>query len=197
MATRFLCSVPDCDKAAITRGWCQAHYRRWQRHGDPLAGRTPNGKAHEFLEFAASYEGDDCLTWPYATVENGYGRVNIGGRIRVASQVVCEIAHGERPSDRHEAAHSCGRGHLGCVNRLHLSWKTPSENQADKVSHGTALRGERSNFAKLTEDDVRRIFRDSRTGTAIAADFGISFVTVSDIKRRKSWFWLDMNQIGQ
>lgn len=34
------CKIDWCDKPARTRGWCQAHYRRWQRHGDPLGGGT-------------------------------------------------------------------------------------------------------------------------------------------------------------
>lgn len=36
--TDRICSVESCPKAAYTRGWCNAHYIRWQRHGDPLGG---------------------------------------------------------------------------------------------------------------------------------------------------------------
>lgn len=33
------CSIDGCGKRAInSRGWCNAHYHRWQRHGDPLGG---------------------------------------------------------------------------------------------------------------------------------------------------------------
>lgn len=34
------CSVPGCDRPHKARGWCQAHYRRWQTHGDVLASRA-------------------------------------------------------------------------------------------------------------------------------------------------------------
>lgn len=37
-ATRT-CSVEGCERAAKKREWCNAHYRRWLRHGDPAAGR--------------------------------------------------------------------------------------------------------------------------------------------------------------
>lgn len=30
------CSINDCDGIASTRGWCEKHYGRWKRHGDPL-----------------------------------------------------------------------------------------------------------------------------------------------------------------
>ena len=35
------CTVNDCIKPATIRGWCNAHYLRWQRHGDPLGGGRP------------------------------------------------------------------------------------------------------------------------------------------------------------
>lgn len=38
MANPKLCSIPDCGKPAYGHGWCSAHYSRWYRHGDPLAG---------------------------------------------------------------------------------------------------------------------------------------------------------------
>jgi 5-methylcytosine-specific restriction endonuclease McrA len=30
------CSIEGCGKPGFCRGWCTAHYSRWQRHGDPL-----------------------------------------------------------------------------------------------------------------------------------------------------------------
>lgn len=29
------CSIADCGKRAIARGWCHTHYKRWQTTGDP------------------------------------------------------------------------------------------------------------------------------------------------------------------
>lgn len=42
MASSRLCAIPECGKAAEKRGWCNGHYIRWRRHGDPLAGRPSN-----------------------------------------------------------------------------------------------------------------------------------------------------------
>lgn len=33
--TERTCSVNGCEKPARTRGWCNAHYLKWYRHGDP------------------------------------------------------------------------------------------------------------------------------------------------------------------
>lgn len=32
------CSIDDCGKPMLARGWCSAHWTRWKRHGDPMAG---------------------------------------------------------------------------------------------------------------------------------------------------------------
>lgn len=40
------CAVGECERAAEKRGWCNLHYRRWRRHGDPLVVlKQPNGAA--------------------------------------------------------------------------------------------------------------------------------------------------------
>jgi hypothetical protein len=33
------CTIDECTKPARGRGWCEAHYARYRRHGDPLGGR--------------------------------------------------------------------------------------------------------------------------------------------------------------
>lgn len=32
------CSVGDCEKRAVTRGYCDKHYKRWRKYGDPEKG---------------------------------------------------------------------------------------------------------------------------------------------------------------
>ncbi|MFR9773031.1 hypothetical protein [Nocardia sp. SC052] len=35
--TQHICAIEYCNKPAVGRGWCRAHYTRWHRYGDPLA----------------------------------------------------------------------------------------------------------------------------------------------------------------
>ena len=147
----------------------------------------------QFLREAASHDGlSGCLTWPFHRNAKGYaGRVDWeGGRDKAASRVLCELVHGPAPSPRHQAAHSCGRGHLGCVSGGHVRWATPKENNADKFHHGTMVRGERIYCAKLTSADVRQLRGAHGAGlnqVALAQRFGITPGTVWRILHGKTW----------
>lgn len=196
MANSRLCSITDCGKKHDACGYCKVHYMRMRRHGDPLFSQgTEPGKVKEFYETTVlKYEGDECLIWPYSRHPNGYGTVSKDGKTTGVSRLVCKETCGDPPTPDHEAAHSCGNGHLGCVTKRHLSWKTPKGNCADKLIHGTLLRGEKHNMAKLTEAqviEIRALLGKNELQKDIAEKYGVSFFAVSDIKRGKSWGWLE------
>jgi hypothetical protein len=111
---------------------------------------------------------------------------------------MCERKHGPAPTLDHEAAHSCGKGHEGCINPHHLDWKTPAENQADKLTHGTHRRGERCPTAKLTEKDVREIraLQGRLLGREVGEIYGVTRWTVFDIWKRRIWSWMDADKVG-
>ena len=186
------CSIDGCERPSRARGWCVAHWDRWHHHGDPLAGGINRGEAIAFLQAAMSSETDECVIWPFARDSAGYGKVRIDGKTRTVSREVCIAIHGEPPTPKHDAAHNCGKGHLGCINHRHLTWKTRTENQADRLIHGTSNRGERCGTAKLTEGEVRVIRRlyGTKPLREIAEHFGVTCQTVYDIHRRKKWGWM-------
>lgn len=111
-----------------------------------------------------------------------------------APRVMCILAHGEPPTAKHETAHSCGNGHKGCMNPRHLSWKTAVENAADMETHGTRRKGTEINTNKLTQSDVTEIrSRPVRRGdlAELSDEFGVTKSTISDIRLRKTWAWLE------
>ncbi|MDW9762144.1 hypothetical protein GOB02_21645 [Sinorhizobium meliloti] len=198
MAVNFkACPVTDCNGNAhrIARGckgYCNAHYLRFRRYGDPLAGSTPIGDPMRYIQHVALlHRGTDCLAWPFGKTRAGYGTIKIDGKTREVHRYICEIINGYPPTPDHEAAHSCGKGHEACISPGHLSWKTPAENAADKFVHETAVRGER--LSKLSEAQVREIrnLKGVRSQAKIAREFGVNQSTISDIHRRAKWAWLD------
>jgi hypothetical protein len=151
--------------------------------------RTAPGAPRAFFEVAASQsDATACIKWPFSVQTSGYGQVRLGSRVRRVHRLMCETIHGEQPSPKHEAAHSCGE--KLCINPHHLRWSTHSENIADKLDHGTHNLGERNQLAKLTEDDARAILDDGRSHVDIAGDYGVHASTIWAIKHRKSWAWL-------
>jgi hypothetical protein len=199
--TETLCNIAGCEKRHLSLGYCSAHYNRLKRHGDPFGGGSARPKQGYVLRFfqdvVLAHDGDDCLIWPFARW-NGYAQMSFEGKTRWVSRLVCEEEHGPPPSSKHEAAHICGKGNLGCVSRRHLFWRTPVENASDKYRHGTPPRGERCGTSKLTADDVREIraLADTCTQASIAERFGIKPNTVSGIVSGKSWGWLDATAPG-
>lgn len=185
-----VCEVSGCGRKNYGRKrFCRNHHYRHRHYGDPLGGRTPHGEVREYFEdVVLKYEGRDCLTWPY-TFTTGSCQMWDNGTIRTVPRVICERVIGPAPTPEHEAAHSCGKAHLRCVAKNHLSWKTPKENAADKIAHGTDPRGERGPRAKLTEAQVREI--RSLLGTAshrvIGEKFGVKHQTIWGISAGRHW----------
>ena len=134
-----LCLVDGCDDPAFCKDLCVRHYKRLDRHGDAEAGGTDWGAPEEFYQsVVATYEGDECLIWPFARNSQGYGHIRLNGSMVLVTRRVCEADHGEPTDGQSFALHSCGNGHLGCVNRQHLRWGSQVENMADMVKHREA-----------------------------------------------------------
>lgn len=122
-------------------------------------------------------------------------RLSKGGVARACAvhRLVLETFRGPCPEGM-EACHGNGNG---ADNRLeNLRWDTSKRNKADKRAHGTVPVGERHHNAKLTELDVRRIFRlrgEGRTQRAIAAELGVSVSRVCVILKRREWRHVELD----
>jgi hypothetical protein len=179
------CSVAQCGKPVLARGLCSAHYQRWWKWSAP-ARIDPK----EWLKDHSNYTGLECLIWPLCRNAAGYAQVIWNGKQTNAHRVMCEMAHGSPPSPKHQAAHSCGNGKIGCVHPEHLRWATPKENMADQVAHGTRRVGNSVPSSRLNDRDVTSIrtrLANGETHSSIAKKYGVARSTISWIKSGKTW----------
>lgn len=155
-----------------------------------MATRTKAGEARQALDaIIKAGPQPTCVFWPFGKNNQGYGMIAVNRKMRLASRAVCEAVHGPAPTEKHQAAHACGNGHLGCVNPGCLYWATSKQNQADRVKHGTLLSGPKNPAAKLTTQDVIAI-RSNPTGLKgkdLAALFGVSGQQISKIRLGLQW----------
>lgn len=140
--------------------------------------------ARRWLEMHLNHQDREfCLIWPFSRAQNGYGTAGHAGYIR-PHRIMCEHRNGPPPSDKHQAAHSCGNGHLGCVNPWHVNWRTPAENQRERYQqHGLMP------SRKLTPEQVDEIrSMKSRERTVDTAErFQVTEANIRQIQSGKIW----------
>lgn len=122
--TAAVCLIAGCDSPGVKREWCQKHYRRWQRHGDPLYETTADDRLWKKIEFT-----DTCWLWLGRANKGGYGLAWLGRSstpvATSAHRVVYERLVGPIPPDM-QLDHLCRNRR--CVNPHHLEVVTPRVN---------------------------------------------------------------------
>ncbi len=129
-----------------------------------------------------------CWLWLGPLTEKGYAQFGIfsdhrGQKVQ-AHRFSFHDIKGPIPPGMF-VCHACDNRQ--CVNPHHLWPGSCADNHADRNAKGRQASGERNGNAVLTDDQVRQIFMDSRSGPAIAAQFGIGSSTVYDIRKRRFW----------
>ena len=187
MANKPICLIPNCGKVSRTRGYCEGHYWRLRKHGDPLAGLTARGASMAALKTLFLIETDECILWDGPTVK-GYPVVSRGKKLERAHRVVCEWNDGPCPPEKVDCAHSC---HTPlCLNKRHLRWATRLENAQDRTAAERQTRGSAVKLSKLKEADIpiiRQLAAAGVTAVAIAEKFGVTDVAISCILTGKTW----------
>jgi hypothetical protein len=131
------CTIEGCDRPQVARGWCHAHWSRWQRNGDvradlPIGGVEP----YERVMARSVEQPGGCRVWTGAVGTHGYGVTSTprgakakGNRMVCVHRIVAE--HHLGPSDLF-VLHSCDN--KLCVNIDHLRYGTHSDNMIDMHS---------------------------------------------------------------
>lgn len=133
---------------------------------------------------------DECWEWQAYRDQSGYGRFTPTDRNQQpAHRVAWELTHGPIP-DGMFVCHHCDNP--PCCNPTHLFLGAPVDNTHDMIAkdRSAIAAGEASQFAKLTESDVREIRRRSASGEsypALARAFNVHRETIGLIVRRETW----------
>ena len=153
---------------------------------DKITGRFITHSLEErFWEKVDKKSKKECWRWKGFLPSNGYGRLRVGKRHKMATAVSWYIEHGAWPTLY--MCHKCDNPL--CVNPNHLFEGTPLDNAQDKVLKGRAPRGSNSSSAKTDENTVLNLKKDLYTLTPrqVADKYNINYWSVIKIKNNKQW----------
>jgi len=181
-----LCSIEGCISNIFQLEYCNKHYKRWYRHGDPHYKRKT--MMERFYDKIDLIPFSTCWYWSGYLDKNGYGSLKINKSTKRAHRISYEIHKEPIPSGL-IVMHSCDTP--TCVNPDHLLVGTYAENSADMVKKGrsNSARGERSGSSKLKEKDIIEI-RDLLNvipKNKIAALYGVNRGVIYKIMTRRIW----------
>lgn len=138
--TDRVCKVDECTSPPVGRGWCNKHYRRWKRTGDPLKVAWERGDiSANFWSKVRRGADDACWPWTGYVNEDGYGKF-----VWPDGQLAHRFAYADTAGDLSpllDVDHRChsesrctatGRScpHRRCANPAHLVAIEPDEHKS-------------------------------------------------------------------
>lgn len=125
----------------------------------------------------------ECWVWTGSKTSDGYGVMGIGRRQYRAHRVSFEVFHGAQ-ADGLFVCHSCDNPL--CVNPGHLFLGSPADNTQDMIAKGrryymTDAAHPNTKIGHEKRPEIIRRRANGETLAAIAADYGVTFQTISKI----------------
>lgn len=192
------CEVNECGNIIVvkSRGFCDKHYTRWKRHGDPThvtRGNTKGLSVEDKLIYYGWNVSQDrgCWEWKGKHPKSRYGKISLRGKDYLAHRAAYEVWVGPIPKGL-LVRHTCDNP--PCINPEHLKVGTAKDNARDKVLRNRTQdqRGELGPRAKLTQAEVgqiRETYSDGGvTQQALADQYGVTQTTIGLIVRNKTWY---------
>ena len=209
------CLIDWCNEPRHGRLYCNRHYRKWKRYGDPLFEVLPRGDdPTRFWPKVGAPGATGCREWTFGVLHDGYGMFGrSGGHPVKAHRMAWELTYGPVPMGLH-VLHHCDNPPCCDINEIpkaervpdhplgiwtnrdgragHLWLGTNADNMADMVAKGrqAIIRGAASVRAKFTDDDVREIRHRAAAGETyrvLAAVYEVHWQTIGRIVRHERY----------
>ncbi|MDD9726123.1 hypothetical protein PVV74_11710 [Roseovarius sp. SK2] len=170
--------------AAFVR--CQKDTREYRRQRK-AAEMVHRGKAHCYkagwLRTRANFDQDECLFFPSFVIRRPT-QVRYNFKSMAAARCMLLMTQG-LPGDPEQsmATHTCGNGHMSCVNPKHLAWGNAHTNARDRVSHNE----QRKFMSGMDQSVLDRIREDKRLCKIIALETGVPASVIDGIKTGDLW----------
>ena len=196
-----VCVIGNCDKKVVARGWCDTHWHRWRRHGDPrwVSKRRPAGTGGldrmGYIRLCAGggmiFEHRAVWEERNGPIPDGYVIHHINGvrhdnrienlelmergdhNLRHRPVTYCTVNGCDRP---HKANGFC-RKHLD-QRRHRVKYPVPADRR---------LNGAKLTLAQVGE--IRNILRGHPeiTLAALARCYGVTYTSIANIRDGNTW----------
>lgn len=186
------CEVDNCGNPHNAKGFCNTHYGRLRRGGNPhIKSQIEKTPTERFFESFEKLSTTDCWEWTSYKANFGYGKLRANGREVRAHRFSYEYFVGPIPNGLC-VLHKCDNP--PCVNPKHLYIGTKRDNARDMIERGRAYQpptqGEYNSQAKLHDGDIhviRYLVECGLKQTHVANFLGISKHQVNSIVHKRSW----------
>lgn len=177
------CSVEGCNRSHHAHGFCHSHSKRNRVLGSPFLKYETTRRAvkGEIAEWVTNMDRNsmNCIIWPFS-VTCGYGcwKTVIRGITYHRAHRAILALNDRDPLPGEVCLHTCGNGHIGCVNPKHLQWGTVTKNNREDER------------VKLSIEKARKIRAMLANGCAladVASKYNVDKSVISKIKREKIW----------
>ena len=143
------------------------------------------------IEYYVNENGCWICTSHYCTNKK-YPKIRLGNKGFIISRLITKYIKKEDIENKY-VCHTCDN--RMCINPEHLFIGTALDNTTDMFNKNRNVTTKGMNYnscvnngrAKLTADDVLRIFNSSLKNSDLAKKYNVSTATISSIKNKKRW----------